>query len=387
MDDSHAVVVGAGIGGLSAALALHRRGWRVTVLERAAELREVGAGLTLMANALRGLDALGLGPAVRRGGHAEAPGGIRDRRGRWLSRVDGAELTRQLGTTAVGVHRAMLHRALREALPASSLRTDAEVEHVESGPGRAEVHYRGHAGSQTVTADLVVAADGLRSRIRAQLWPQHPAPAYAGSTAWRAAIAFPDPVPVAISWGPGAEFGMVPLGGGQVYWYGALNAPPGGHAPDELAALRERFGDWHDPVPALLAATPPGVVLRNDIYHLAVPLPSYVRGRVALLGDAAHAMTPNLGQGAGQAIEDAVVLGAVCADGAEGLPAALAAYDEQRRPRSQAIARAAFNAGRYGQQLRNPVAVALRDTALRLTPARTALRGMARYAGWRPPAG
>ncbi|MFG1866595.1 FAD-dependent oxidoreductase [Micromonospora arborensis] len=387
MDDSHAVVVGAGIGGLSAALALHRRGWRVTVLERAAQPREVGAGLTLMANSLRGLDALGLGSAVRGSGHAETPGGVRDRRGRWLSRVDGAEMTRQLGTTALGVHRSTLHRILREALPASVLRTNAEVEHVESDPDRAEVRYRGPDGPHTLTADLVVGADGLRSRVRAQLWPGHPGPVYAGSTAWRAAIAFPEPVPIAITWGPGAEFGMVPIGDGQLYWYGALNAPPGGHAPDELAALRERFGDWHDPIPALLAATPPGVVLRNDIHHLAVPLPSYVRGRVALLGDAAHAMTPNLGQGAGQAIEDAVVLGAVCVGGAEGVPAALAAYDEQRRPRSQAIARASVTAGRYGQQLRNPVAIAVRDTALRFAQARAVLRSMARYADWKPPAG
>ncbi|MEU4400889.1 FAD-dependent oxidoreductase [Micromonospora orduensis] len=140
MNDWHAVVVGGGIGGLSAAVALRRHGWRVTVLERAADPREVGAGLTLMANALRGLDTLGLGPALRRGAHAEAPGGIRDRRGRWLSRVDAARMTRQLGTTALGVHRATLHRVLRDALPASSLWTGAEVEHVESGPHAAEVH-------------------------------------------------------------------------------------------------------------------------------------------------------------------------------------------------------------------------------------------------------
>ncbi|WUR57206.1 FAD-dependent oxidoreductase [Micromonospora chokoriensis] len=387
MDDSHAVVVGGGIGGLSAALALHRHGWRVTVLERAAELREVGAGLSLMANAVRGLDALGLGPALRDGGHGEAPGGIRDRHGRWLSRMDATEMVRQLGTTALGVHRATLHRTLREALPASSLHTDATVEHVEPGPDHAEVRYQGPDGPHTLRADLVVGADGLRSRVRAQLWPRHPGPVYAGSTAWRAAIALPEPVPAAITWGPGAEFGMVPIGDGQLYWYAALNAPPGGHAPDELAALRERFGDWHDPIPALLAATPPGVVLRNDIHHLAVPLPSYVRGRVALLGDAAHAMTPNLGQGAGQAIEDAVVLGAVCAAGAAAVPAALAAYDEQRRPRSQAVARASFTAGRFGQQLRNPLAVAVRDSAVRLIPARAALRSMARYADWRPPVG
>ncbi|MFG2049024.1 FAD-dependent oxidoreductase [Micromonospora sp. NPDC048935] len=385
MNEPHAVVVGGGIGGLSAALALHRRGWRITVLERAAELREVGAGLSLMANAVRGLDALGIGPALRRGGHGEAPGGIRDRHGRWLSRVDAAEMIRQLGTTALGVHRATLHRTLREALPASSLRTNAEVEHVGSGPDHAEVRYRGPDGPHALHADLVVGADGLRSRVRAQLWPRHPGPVYAGSTTWRAAIAFPHPIPAAITWGPGAEFGMVPIGDGQLYWYGALNAPPGGHAPDELAVLREHFGDWHAPIPALLAATPPDVVLRNDVHHLAVPLPSYVRGRVALLGDAAHPMTPNLGQGAGQAIEDAVVLGAVCADGAEGVPAALAAYDRQRRARSQSVARASHVAGRLGQQLHNPIAFAARTTALRLIPARAMLRSMARYADWRPP--
>ncbi|MDG4757802.1 FAD-dependent monooxygenase [Micromonospora sp. WMMD710] len=249
------------------------------------------------------------------------------------------------------------------------------------------MHYRGPGGPQTLGADLVVGADGLRSRLRAQLWPHLPAPAYAGSTAWRAAIAFPDPIPTAITWGPASEFGMVPLGDGQVYWYAALTAPPGGRAPDELAAVRQHFGDWHEPIPALLAATPPEVVLRNDIYHLATALPSYVRGRVALLGDAAHAMTPNLGQGAGQAIEDAVVLGAACAGGARGLPAALAAYDEQRRPRSQAIARSSLRAGRYGQQLRNPLALAVRGAALRLIPAGAVLRGMTRFVDWRPPAG
>ncbi|WP_422740451.1 FAD-dependent oxidoreductase [Micromonospora sp. WMMD729] len=387
MSDPHAVVVGGGIGGLSAALALHRRGWRVTVLERAAELREVGAGLTLMANSLRALDALGLGATLRSGAHGEAPGGIRNPRGQWLSRVDPAEMVRQLGTTALGVHRATLHRVLREALPASSLRTGATVEHVESDTDHATVHYHGADGPQSLDADLVVGADGLRSRLRAQLWPDIPAPVYAGSTTWRAAVAFPDPLPTAITWGPGAEFGMVPIGADHVYWYAARNAPPGGRAPDELAAVREHFGGWHDPIPALLAATPPGVVLRNDIHHLATPLPSYVRGRVALLGDAAHAMTPNLGQGACQAIEDAVVLGVVCADGAAGLPAALTAYDEQRRGRTQAVARASLRAGRYGQQLRNPLALAARTAALRLTPGSAALRSMTWCTDWRPPQG
>jgi 2-polyprenyl-6-methoxyphenol hydroxylase-like FAD-dependent oxidoreductase len=190
----------------------------------------------------------------------------------------------------------------------------------------------------------------------------------------------------AITWGRGAEFGMVPLGDGRVYWYGAVNARPGRRATggDEAAEVRARFGAWHDPIPALLDATDPARVIRTDIYHLATPLPSYVRGAVAVLGDAAHAMTPNLGQGANQAIEDAVVLAAV-SDPAGDPAAALAAYDRQRRPRTQRVARAAWQVARFGQQLHHPVAVALRDTAMRLTPARVGLRSMTRHTAWTPP--
>ncbi|MGB8946083.1 MAG: FAD-dependent monooxygenase, partial [Streptomyces sp.] len=130
MPQRAATIVGGGIGGLAAAIALHRRGWRVEVLERAPEFTEIGAGISLWPNALRALAALGLADTVRALGAVEAAGGVRDRRGRWLTRTDNAELTRRFGHPLLVLHRADLLRALAEALPADSLRPDSEVSQV-----------------------------------------------------------------------------------------------------------------------------------------------------------------------------------------------------------------------------------------------------------------
>ncbi len=377
-----AVVVGGGIGGLAAAVALRRAGWEATVLERAPQFGEVGAGLTLMSNALRALAALGVREQVDAAGSVEVPGGTRSADGRWISRVDAQAMEDLLGTPALGVHRATLHRILVDALPRQWLVTGAEVVDADAE----SVRYVRQGRQETLRADLIVGADGINSVLRSRLWPQTPAPVYQGSTAWRAVTDEPwrGELAMSITWGPGAEFGIVPLGDRRVYWYGAVNAPPGQRNPDEMAAVKERFSSWHDPIATVMAATDPKAVLRNDIYHLGTKLSSYVKGNVALLGDAAHAMTPNLGQGAGQAIEDALVLGVACAR-ADSVAAALAEYDAQRRPRTQQVARAALMVGRFGQQMSNPVAVRLRDAVMRLAPPRAALRSMARWADWTPP--
>ena len=367
---SQAVVVGGGIGGLSTALGLRRAGWRVSVLERAAEFRPIGAGVVLQANGLRCLDALGVGAAVRQGGRPDMSGGTRRADGRWLARVPAGRLEQALGTPAYGIHRAVLHRILLDALPADvTVHTGAQVTQVSAD---GEVTYDG----VRVEADLVVGADGIRSTVRKSLWPAAADPAPIGVTAWRG-IAPPwrdGDLDVAISWGPGAEFGIVPLLDGRVYWYAAVNAAPG----SATEGLDPRFRDWHEPIPALVAST--DTVLRDELACLDEPLPTYVKGRVALVGDAAHAMTPHLGQGANQALEDAVVLAAVA-----GRPDGLTAYDRQRRPRSQQVAAASRAIGRFGQQLQNPLAVAARNTLVRLIPPRVAMRSMARYADWTLP--
>ncbi|MFI2236675.1 FAD-dependent monooxygenase [Streptomyces chrestomyceticus] len=349
-----AIIVGGGIGGLAAAAAFHQRGWRVEVLERAPEFTEIGAGVSIQPNGLRALDALGLGDALRSGGLADPLAGIRRTHGNWLIRNDVDGLKRRFGQWAT-VHRAALIDLLRAAVPAHALRPGTEVREVRpDGTVR-------HSGG-TSTADLVVGADGVHSATRRSLWPRHPGPRYVGYTTWRF-IAPPQPVEGSVeTWGRGERFGYVPMPDGRVYCYVLANAPAGSRI--HLDELRERFARWHDPVPALLNTADSDAVLQHDTYELP-ELPTYVSGKVALLGDAAHAMTPNLGQGACQALEDAVTL-ASAAD-ILGVRAGLEQYDDVRRPRTQTITRRSRQAGAPAHWTSPPL-TALRDVALPLLP-------------------
>lgn len=186
--------------------------------------------------------------------------------------------------------------------------------------------------------------------------------------------------------GAGERFGVTPLADGRYYLYATAVVPAGTRPADPRAELSRRFGSWHDPIPALLdrvGGFDPADVLQNDLYDLAAPLPRLHHGRIAWLGDAAHAMAPNLGQGGCQAIEDAVVLAHLLpagdtgdsADSGDTVPAALAAYTAARRDRTDAVRLRARRVGRLGA-LRNPFAATARDLAVRAIPTRLALRGM-----------
>ncbi len=362
----HAIIVGGGIGGLSAAVGLHRAGWRVTVLERAHAFGEIGAGIVLWPNALRALRFIGLAAEVDALAKPQGSGGIRRTDGRWLSRWDVAQIEEAMGSPTVGIHRAHLHRTLLEALPADALHAGVEVGSLDD----------------LDPADMVIGADGIDSVVRRSLWPDHPGPVYSGFTAWRGVCSYDGTVEIGGTLGRGSEAGIVPLADGRIYWYTSMMAPAGVRHEDEKAFVLREFGSWHSPFPELFRATEAHSVLHHDIFYLNVPLPSYVSGRVAVLGDAAHAMTPHLGQGACQAIEDAAVLAWVARQSSDAA-AILADYDRLRRPRSQAIAKASARTGRISSGLRNPLAAALRDAAIRALPPKASLRNMAKLASWR----
>lgn len=375
-----AVIVGGGIGGLAAAAGLRRRGWGVTVLEQTAGFTVVGSAISLWPNAFRALDVVG---AVVAGKGMGQPGGLRDWRGRWVVPVDaGAALG---DTHAVIAHRHDLRSALLAQVPEECRMAGVRVKGMRLQGDQAVVE---HDGGE-LTADLVVGADGLRSVVRTALWPHAASPRYAGHTAWRFIVRRPKALtgaaPWAETWGPNAVFGMFPMSDDRVYCYGTGAVPPGGRSPDgELAELRRRFSDWCDPIPAVLAAATEDQVLRHDIYALP-PLDTYVRGPVALLGDAAHAMVPYLGQGGCQALEDAATL-SLAVETQPDLATALRRYDELRRPRTQAMARKSKVSGTVGHLSWGPARVA-RNALLRALPTSVFVRSLTRPFDWRPEEG
>ncbi len=358
------IVAGGGIGGMAAALALHRAGLGVTVVERAPVFGEVGAGLSLWPNATRVLQSLGVLDEIMARGEAVTRFNLQRPDGTSISSISMAGYS----TPAVCVHRADLHRALFALLPVASLEAGQVMQSFAEHAGGVTARF---AGGREIRADGLIGADGIHSVVRAQLHGVAP-PVYRGYCIWRGIA--PDlgglvRGHISETWGAGRRFGIMPIGQGRICWYATRNGPPA--QPDapagRKAEVQELFHDWHHPIPALIKATAPADILKNDARDRN-PLRAWGRGRVTLLGDAAHPITPNVGQGACMAIEDAATL-AKLLPGAADLAGAFRAYEAVRGPRTAYIARQSRRIGMIGQW-ENPWVVRGRNFVTKLVLAR-----------------
>jgi 2-polyprenyl-6-methoxyphenol hydroxylase-like FAD-dependent oxidoreductase len=356
------IVVGGGIAGLSAAIGLRQHGHEVVVLEGAPRIDPIGAGLTLFANAMSALDRLVVRDAVAAQGAPAKRSAILTWEGRELARVP-----RDLLEGTIAIHRADLQRELAAA--AGEVRLGAEISAVEQHDDG--VVARGADGSEE-RGDLLIGADGLSSVVRSAIADVRPR--YAGYTAWRGvSAASVESGRLTESWGVGERFGLVDIGRGRTYWFATKNAPEG--EPDEpegkKAEILRRFAGWHEPIAAIAESADEGAILRNDVYYLE-PLPRWSERRVVLVGDAAHATTPGIGQGAAQAIEDAVVLSDRLATGGD-LATALAEYEAIRRPRAEAVLKLSRRIDKAAQ-LASPLGWRLRNAIVRRQPERAQRR-------------
>ncbi len=359
------IIAGGGIGGMAAALALRQAGIDVTIYERAPAFSEVGAGMSLWPNASRVLQSLGvLAPVVARGETVTQFN---------LLRPDGTTISTipmdGFSTPALCIHRADLHQVLHQALPANCLESNQTVQSFAQSAGTVTARF---GSGLEARAEGLIGADGINSVVRSQI---HGAakPIYRGYCIWRGIA--PD-LGVTIrghiseTWGAGQRFGILPMGQGRICWYATRNGPPA--QPDAAEGrkheIQELFQDWHHPIPALIEATEPADIIKSDARDRN-PLRKWGVGCVTLLGDAAHPITPNVGQGACMAIEDAACL-AKLLSGPTDVAAAFRSYEAMRNPRTAYVARQARRIGMIGQW-ENPWIVKGRNFITRLVLARS----------------
>lgn len=366
-------IIGGGIGGIAAAVALHRIGVDVSVYERVDQLREVGAGMMLWPNATRVLRELGLLEQVLERSGRNTHFLVRTSSGKILMSI----ALGRFDVPAVCMRRTDLLSILLTALPKECLRLGYEFERLEQDSEKVRVYFK---GGRVEEHDAVIGADGIRSRVRSELFGVSEA-IYRGYTVWRGLARYDGgAVPPGFnseSWGKGMRFGILSTGHRRFTWYATANV-----RPDHVDAVHERkqelqrlFGGWHEPIAAFLEVTPENEILKNGARDCA-PLRQWGKGLITLLGDAAHPCTPNLGQGGCLALEDATVL-AKSVEQDVCLARAFRRYESRRLHRTKHIQQRSLLIGYIGQW-QNPLFVSGRQMVTRMLPARLIERNLRR---------
>jgi FAD-dependent urate hydroxylase len=335
MENLKAIVIGAGMGGLTTGLALRQAGFTVEIYDRVSELRPAGAAISLWSNGVKILNRLGLGKEIARIGGQMERMAYYNHRGEKLTDFSLMPLIEQVGQRPYPVARTDLQTMLLQAFGRDNVRLSSKCVGVEQDASSATAIFE---DGQRVTGDLVVGADGTHSIIR-QYVVGHPVERrYVGYVNWNGLVPATDDLAPKTSWtlfvGEGKRASLMPVLGDRFYFFLDVPLPKG--TPSDPATYREElsahFQDWAAPVQNLIQQLDPATTNRVEIHDIE-PLQTLVKGRVALLGDSAHGTAPDLGQGGCQAMEDALVLADYLATTNLSVADALRRYEAARKDR------------------------------------------------------
>lgn len=351
-------VVGGGIAGLSCGIALQNAGYEVKIFEAAPAIKPLGAGLSLAANAIKALEYLGLKNQVVAAGHALPYFNIYNQQGKTLTTTNSGKLSAQFGIDNFLIHRFELHEILLNKVGQENCITNKRIISLIQQQDQICINF---ADGSHFNCNYLIAADGIHSAIRQQLLPQAHI-RHAGYACWRAVI---NSEQLKINetfetWGnEGCRFGVSQLAKNKIYWYACINASQNSKLKNyTITDLQNRFKNFHHPIPDVLAQTQNHQLIWNDISDLK-PLKQFAFNNILLVGDAAHATTPNMGQGACQALEDAATL-QLCLLQQKNIADVFKIFEQKRIPRTKFVIK---NSRRMGQlaQSENKFTIALRN--------------------------
>ncbi len=355
-------IIGAGIGGLTTAIALKQKGFEIEIFEQAAELKPVGAGILLAGNAMQVYKKLGLYEKIAEAGNYVSQMTVTKGDLEVLSSMDNTANSEKTGVSNIAIHRGALQQILVQELEASEIHCNKKLEKIE----RNEQFELTFTDGTQVRASYLIGADGINSAVRNLLFAENTI-RKAKQLCWRGVLDFKLPTKfqhqIVEMWGSGRRFGFVQISKESMYWF-AVEKYKNSREELEKINLEESFSNFAPLVGEILAATPKATINVNELTDLK-PISTWFQHHVCLLGDAAHATTPNMGQGACQAIESAFVLSECLSK--KPVNEAFKSYQSIRQKKARMIVKTSWMVGSMAHWT-NPIGTGLRNFMLKITP-------------------